>query len=461
MTSVAAERPGVRAVASPYDGSRLLEGLLFVTAFVITFTKIRLAVGGGDSDVLISDVTASLFVVAFLAHRIARRDWVVSRTVAVSACFFAAFLLVYLVGFFNLETAADRDLFVKGLTKFVIHFALLLCAVAYLERRSPRVYWQTLAAFVAGFAANAAYGLVQLVLAEGGTNLDQAVLGRLGLYQRGGINVFGVVGDANIYRTTALTFDPNHIGVMLVVPLLVVFPIYLRLERGHRLRLPLACLLAFLAFVELTTLSRSGMLGLAVGLCVLAVPYHHLFLKPRFLVPLGALAGVVALVVAQRSDFFHTVFEARTQLGGSSVRTHLEFYSLIRPALEQHLLFGLGLNTFGVYYELLTGKSNYGPHSFYVALFTESGLVGTALYVAWLAWLFRCLGRLHRLGRALAREGNRLAARVRPLAWGLTAALLGTMASNLFYLTMQMYYFTIFGALVLAAPVVFARALRR
>ena len=48
-------------------------------------------------------------------------------------------------------------------------------------------------------------------------------------------------------------------------------------------------------------------------------------------------------------------------------------------------------------------------------------------------------------------------ARVRPLAWGCTAALVGTLASNAFYLTMQFYYFYAFVALALAIPVVFAQ----
>jgi hypothetical protein len=46
---------------------------------------------------------------------------------------------------------------------------------------------------------------------------------------------------------------------------------------------------------------------------------------------------------------------------------------------------------------------------------------------------------------------------VRPLAWGMTAALTGTLAANFFYLTMQFYYFYAFLALVLALPVVFGR----
>jgi hypothetical protein len=71
--------------------------------------------------------------------------------------------------------------------------------------------------------------------------------------------------------------------------------------------------------------------------------------------------------------------------------------------------------------------------------------------------VFQRLGALRRLGRTLAREGSLAAARVRPLAWGLTAALVGTLVANAFYLTMQMYYFFAFMLLVVAAPFVFAR----
>jgi uncharacterized paraquat-inducible protein A len=50
-----------------------------------------------------------------------------------------------------------------------------------------------------------------------------------------------------------------------------------------------------------------------------------------------------------------------------------------------------------------------------------------------------------------------VAARVRPLAWGMTAALVATMAANAFYLTMTFFYFYAFVLLAVAAPVVFGR----
>ena len=259
----------------------------------------------------------------------------------------------------------------------------------------------------------------------------------------------------------ALTLDPNHLGIMLIVPLLVLLPIYLRLERGHRLRLPLALTLAFLAVVELATLSRSGLLGILAGLVVLAIPYRRFLLSARFLVPLALVVLVIGIVVAQRSGFFETVLRARTSVGGGSTRVHLEIYELLPPVIGQHPLFGLGLNTFSSYYEFVTGKSNWGPHSYYVALLTETGIVGTALFLGYVVYLFRRLGALRRLGRALAAAGDAAAARVRPLGWGLTAALVGTLVANAFYLTMQMYYFFVLVMLIVAAPAVFAALARR
>ena len=141
-------------------------------------------------------------------------------------------------------------------------------------------------------------------------------------------------------------------------------------------------------------------------------------------------------------------------LGRTDLGTDFDF---VGPAMSAHPLFGLGLNTFAVYYEFVTGRSNFGPHSYYIALLAETGIVGTALFFVYLGYLVDRLGALRRLGRALSEAGDRAAARVRPLAWGLTAALFGTMASNAFYLTMQMYYFFVFAMLIVAAPVVFAR----
>ncbi len=91
-----------------------------------------------------------------------------------------------------------------------------------------------------------------------------------------------------MYRPNALSGDPNHLGIMLIVPLLVLTPIYLRLGAGHRLRTRLGALLAFLLVVEIATLSRSGLLGLAVGGARARAPVPPL---PPLAAPLRAAPG--------------------------------------------------------------------------------------------------------------------------------------------------------------------------
>jgi hypothetical protein len=75
--------------------------------------------------------------------------------------------------------------------------------------------------------------------------------------------------------------------------------------------------------------------------------------------------------------------------------------------------------------------------------------------------VFGRLRAARRLGRLLDAAADPVGRHVRPLAWGMTAALAGTIAANFFYLTMQFYYFYAFVAFALALPVVFARRAAR
>jgi O-antigen ligase len=430
--------------------SPVVDALFFATLFTVTFAKLQWEVAGTLS---LSDVLTALFLVAVAGSRLGTGNRRIAYGAAIAAVFFLAFLLVYLVGFFNLDTEQALAQWAKGMVKFLLHFLFLVAGISYISRRSESFYWRSLAVFMGGIAANAAYGIVQLGAAElANVNLDQSLIQPLtgGASQ---INIYGAIGGQSVYRPNALTGDPNHLGIELILPLLVLTPIYLRLERGHRLRWPLGVLLAFLLLVELATLSRSGLLGLGTGLLVLVLPYRHKLFARELLVPLAAVAVAISAVLVARWDFFEQVLKTRVDTSAKGTSTHFDVYGFIPDVLSAHPLFGLGLNNFSVYYEFVTGRTNFGPHSFYVATLVETGLVGTALFVAFLWYLFRRLGRLRVIGRTLGSP------RIRPLAWGMTAALVGTIAANSFYLTMSFYYFFAFALLALAAPIVFAKKL--
>jgi hypothetical protein len=419
------------------------------TVFCCTFEKVHWQVAGAVS---LADLLALGFIGSFLLLTRPR----VPQTTVTLLCFFAAFLLVYLMGFFNLDTSDALAQFAKGLIKFVIHFSFLATGVAWLWRRGQDYYWRALAWFLGGMTVNAVYGVVQLLAARSGINLDSWLLSPI---TRGAsqINLYGAVEGAKIYRANALTGDPNHLAIMLLIPLLVLTPLFLRLERDHPLKNRIAVVIGFLFFVELSTLSRSGFLGLAVGVLVLLAPYGHHLRSRVMLIPIGTALGVIAFLVITRFHYFEVLIRSRFKTSGGSESAHFQVYSFIPDILHRHPLFGLGLNNFSIYYEFVTGKSNWGPHSFYVSLLVETGLVGTALFVAFLIWVFGRLRIARDLGRTLTLRGDALAPRVRPLAWGMTAALAATLAANAFYLTMQFYYFFAFLAFALAVTPVFGR----
>ena len=132
---------------------RLVAFLFLATVFAVSFQSVFWNVAG---HVNLADVLALLFLVAFVAGRITERDWLVPASTVAVLGFGLALLVVYLFGFFNVETNEALSLFGKGLTKFVIHFAFLAAGIAYLARRSEQFYWRTLGWFVAGFAVKPA-----------------------------------------------------------------------------------------------------------------------------------------------------------------------------------------------------------------------------------------------------------------------------------------------------------------
>ena len=91
------------------------------------------------------------------------------------------------------------------------------------------------------------------------------------------------------------------------------------------------------------------------------------------------LDNINAYVNQQLSSAGFATRFTRVQTGGASSSAHFAVYDFIGQIVHSHPLLGLGLNNFSVYYEFVTGKTNWGPHSFWVALIVETGLVGLLL----------------------------------------------------------------------------------
>ena len=246
---------------------RLLDTLMLLSVATVTWLTVRI-----DSVVSLtySDILIAAFLAAFALDRLALRDGRLHPAALSAAGFMLVFLAVYLCGYFDLSVHQATTYWVKGVIDWMLHACFLVAVIAHLARRGRPLYERTISWFVWGIVICAVYGLVQLIVQIGaGINLDNIVVKgiTLGLSNPNGINVYGQVGGtANIYRINALTGDPDHMGVMLCVPLLMLFPYWLAAPR-ERLRVGLV--LAFLFAIQVLTLSRSAALGDIVGLLVL------------------------------------------------------------------------------------------------------------------------------------------------------------------------------------------------
>jgi hypothetical protein len=197
---------------------KLTSFLFLASVFCVTFEKVHWSIAG---TVSLADVLALLFLASFV---VTTQRFRVPRTSAVLLGFLVAFLVVYLIGYFDLSDSDALAQWAKGMTKWLIHFAFLAAAVAWLSRRGQRYFWRTLGWFSAGIVFNAAYGLLQLIDARRGGNLDATVLSPItgGASQ---INIYGAINGTNVYRPNALTGDPNHLGIMLIRPLQMLTPL--------------------------------------------------------------------------------------------------------------------------------------------------------------------------------------------------------------------------------------------
>src|SRR5207248_9930278 len=117
------------------------ELLFLATLFCVTFEKLQWKVAG---TVSLADVLTVAFLVVFA---LSYRDRL-PRSAGILLLFFAAFLLVYLVGFYNLDTKQALDQFTKGIVKWVLHFLFLGAGVVLVTRKGQPFYWRAVAALV-------------------------------------------------------------------------------------------------------------------------------------------------------------------------------------------------------------------------------------------------------------------------------------------------------------------------
>src|SRR5262245_48479929 len=105
--------------------SRVVSALFLVAVFCSTFEKVH---WGAAGTVYLADLATLAFLAIWALDRLVRPPRPVPQTTAVLIGFLVVFLVVYLIGFYNLDTSQALDQFGKGIAKWLIHFVFLVAA---------------------------------------------------------------------------------------------------------------------------------------------------------------------------------------------------------------------------------------------------------------------------------------------------------------------------------------------
>ena len=445
-------------------GITLLDGVLLLAALTATWQKMSWDLAG---RITLVDILEMLFVGLFVLDRLLRRDGRLAPASVVTLGFVGLLVCVHLGGLLGLETTQAEEQWVKGIVKWLIFALFLICAITHVARRGEALWWRLASAFTLGVVVSASYGILQTaVRTTTGVELDALFLKPVFPGARAlGANLYGVVstydqygvtGQAEVYRLTGFSEDPNHLGVMAALPLLFLTALIVGARGGWagRHRWLLTAPAAVLLLAVLLTQSRSGMLGIAIGVVMLVAWYRRRFFTTQVVLALAVLAVGGLVVGATRTQQIEQLIASRTSTTDRSSQAHVEFYGLVEPVLEQSPLVGIGINNFAVYYQFQTGRADFGPHSFYVATLTEMGILGALAWALFLLWVGTRLRALLRAGRARSQldEGD---ATLTAVARGLSAGFVATLVGNIFYLTMIFSGFYVILLLILSAPAAF------
>jgi hypothetical protein len=409
---------------------RVTDGLFLSALCSVSFIALRWPVAGVEPK--LADAFIALFLLSFLAERLRSRRRPQKAPIAVLV-WAAAIGVAYFAALPSISDTAGRTQFAKAIAYFALHAAFLAAGVEHLSSRSPRFFRVAFGFLLAGIAVNAAYAAAQLVGATIGFDVDHALLSRLtGAKARS--MWYGVMYGPDVMRARGLVRDPNHLGVMLVIPTLALLAILARSQSFRRRRIAIL-ITAGLTLLLALTLSRSALVGLGIGLLYLVVTERRRLRFRVLLLPLAAATVALSLVAAANPHRAEHVALARLGLHGPSGAQHFRTYSLIKPALQHHLLFGVGLNNFPLTYAQRVNGVLEASDSFYVQSLVEAGVIGSSLILFSLGYLLYRLRRLE----------------PHPVAAVLGAPLVGTMAANAFYMTLTFTYVAAFLIFVVVA----------
>lgn len=361
----------------------------------------------GFTPTFLDGAIGLLFLAWLMPLLLARRDFVLTPTpLDVPVLVF----LLLAIGSFVAGLAH------AAVTPYLLrHFAEVLLSIAsfYLvvnTVRSTERLGRLLRLFLIAATAEAAIGIVLYLLPDETAIRLLSALGRLGYPTGAGVLRFIMDDPSQMQRATATSVDPNVLGSLLNLSLvLAVAQLYA--ERPIIRRRSLLPMIGVLALGLGLTISRGSMVGAALAITFLAL------LRYRKLLPWMALALVIILLLPQTQGLVQHFIAG---VEGQDLSTKMRFgeYKDAITLIRRYPVLGVG-------FAGAPDIDTYiGVASIYLLIAEEMGLVGLSCFLLILAILFIRFWR--------RREVALASPRLEPLWYGLHAAIFGGLIGGIF-----------------------------
>jgi O-antigen ligase len=179
------------------------------------------------------------------------------------------------------------------------------------------------------------------------------------------------------FKIAATMDNPNNLGAFLI---LAIFPlIMLCIYEKRKIRRTVYALLSLLILIDMVlTGSRNAIVGVTVGLIVLAILYSF-----RLLILIGGL-GVISLFVPEIKDRVMAI-TSKTQN-----QSRIYLWEIAKKMIKDHPLFGVGNGNYVSLYDKYTamypqykfyGYTRFPCHNSYLKVESELGIIGGVSFI--------------------------------------------------------------------------------
>ena len=277
--------------------------------------------------------------------------------------------------------------YIKGLIELLLFILVFLGIYQFLLLKSKRVSMVEFLDLVCIVGAvNVGYNIIQLVNNDVDSQFVELIHSEVTRY---GLDEYGHLG-----RLTGLFTDSNNNGAFLVLTIIIIlYRFRVNTNVSNQYKLALYVLMVLSSIMLVLTFSRTAWIGMFVFLVMYFV--HYSFTSRLKLLVIGSIIVIVGMYYYNVSPDFSSVINERLKTISITNFENDSHFSVMIEAINIWFsstivfVFGTGINCLSVYYQNYYNRAGYKAHSYYLQNFSELGLLGGIIVIAFLAHLFR------------------------------------------------------------------------